>query len=157
VSVASIVAGALLSNKIGQLLSYYLLSDSNKILAVACGFSGFMFFKNLKIKNSKVINTISSTTFGILLIHANGDSMRKWLWGEVLKNCEYFDSKYIALHAIISCLIVFILCSIIDLIRQKTIGKVCLKIWNKIEPSIVGCYKKVEEKIFKLLHIGDDK
>lgn len=31
----------------------------------------FTIFKNIKVKNSKLINTIASTTFGIYLIHSN--------------------------------------------------------------------------------------
>ncbi len=59
--------------------SFYFLIDSNKFLATTLALSAFIFFKNLNIKNSVFINTIAASTFGVLMIHANSDSMRKWL------------------------------------------------------------------------------
>lgn len=56
------------------------VSDSNTVLALAISICSFMCFKNLKIGYSKLINTIGGSTFGVLLIHANSDVMREWLW-----------------------------------------------------------------------------
>lgn len=149
------VVGALIAPRIGQVLSYYFLSDSNKILAVATSFSLFMFFKNLKMGNSKIINTIASTTFGVLLIHANSDAMRTWLWCDVLKNEECFGSKYFVLFAIASTIVVFAVCALIDYCRIIFIEKLYMKLWDKIEPKITNKFKIVEEKICKKLHIGE--
>lgn len=39
----------------------------------------FLMFKNIQIPYNKGINTVAASTFGVLLIHANSDAMRKWL------------------------------------------------------------------------------
>lgn len=78
-----------------------------------------MFFKNLKIKSSKLINGLGATTYGVLLIHANSASMRKWLWVDVLKNTEYFGSQKLVVHAFVSVALIFTLCSGIDWLRIR--------------------------------------
>lgn len=55
---------------------YYLVSDSNSILAICVAICSFMYFKDLKLGYSKTINTIAASVFGVLLIHANSDAMR---------------------------------------------------------------------------------
>lgn len=102
---------------------YLHVSDSNAIFAVIIGISSFMYFKNVPIKYSKIINTIGASTFGILLIHANSDVMRQWLWRDTLNNVGWLTSNYIYLHAIIGCIAVFMICSLIDVIRMKYIEK----------------------------------
>lgn len=79
-SAASVIACAWIGKMIGKNEAYFFVTDFNTFLAVVTGISTFLFFKNWKIKYSKFINTVSATTFGILLIHANSDSMRQWLW-----------------------------------------------------------------------------
>ena len=46
---------------------YVLVSDSNTFLAVVTAVFAFLFFKNIKIPYSKVINSIAASTFGVLL------------------------------------------------------------------------------------------
>lgn len=58
---------------------YRYVSDSNILLVVLIVISSFMHLKNLHIPQSKFINIIGSSTFGVLPIHSNSDTMRKWL------------------------------------------------------------------------------
>ena len=97
------------------------MADSNKILAFLTALSAFCFFKNLNIKNSKFINTVAASTFGVLLIHANSDAMRQWLWKDTLNNVGMYDSNLIYLHAFASVIGVFVVCTIIDIFRRKLI------------------------------------
>lgn len=97
--------------------SYWLVSDSNALMAVVTAICGFMYFKNLKLPQSKIINTIASSIFGVLLIHANSDTMRQWLWKDTLNVVgQYFD-HYAIINAFLSVVIVFAICVIIDLNR----------------------------------------
>mgnify|MGYP004609554575 CR=1 FL=1 len=57
------------------------------------------------------------------MIHANSMDMHHWLWDSVLKNALYYDSKFIYVHAIGSVIIVFVVCTIIDIIRITLIEK----------------------------------
>lgn len=102
---------------------YWLVSDSNAILALLAGVSTFMFFKNLKMPHSKIINGIGATTFGVLLIHANSDTMRQWLWRDIVDCVGHYDTEYYYLYAPAAILGIFMVCSLIDFIRIHTIEK----------------------------------
>ena len=112
-------------------IPYFFVSDSNKILALTTAVSGFMFFKNINLKNSKIINTISASCFGVLLIHSNSSIMRNWLWYDVCKNVKYVDSSYVVLHAVFVVLAIYVVCTIIDIIRIKFIEKPFFKTLDK--------------------------
>lgn len=66
------------------------------------------------------INFIGGCTFGVLLIHANSDTMRQWLWKDTLNNVSYFNSETLIFHAIASVIIIFAICIVIDRIRIIT-------------------------------------
>ena len=105
------------------------LWDMKEIMCIISSLSLFCFFKNINIKYNKVINIISSTTFGIYLIHDNV-MFKSVLWIDILKCPEYAFSNYFILYAIACILGVFICCSLIDLLRQlifKGISKIKIK------------------------------
>lgn len=100
---------------------YWFVIDSNKILALTTSVFVFSFFKNITIKQNLIINKLASTTFAVLLIHSSSDTMRKWLWQDICKNLYHFENDSLfrfLLHAITCTILVFFVCSIIDLIRQ---------------------------------------
>lgn len=134
-SVASILLGAWVSPKVEMRLAFYLLEDSNKVLAVSTSFCMFMIFKNLHIKNNKYINMVASTTLGVLLIHANSDVMRQWLWKDVIKCTCYYESPFLVFHALISVIFIYIVCVLIDLFRIKIIEE---PIFRKIRKGKKG-------------------
>lgn len=92
-------------------------------LALTCSFSMFMLFKNIKIKQNKVINTIAASTFGVLMIHANSDAMRTFLWQDLLRNTSYYNSPFLVVHAVVSVLLVYIVCVLIDQARIRFLEK----------------------------------
>ena len=106
---------------------YFYVADCNKIFALTTSVGVFMFFKNLNIKNSMFINTISASTFGVLLIHANSLDMHQWLWNSFFKNSTYYNTKLIYIHAIGSVLLVFVICIMIDIVRIRFIEKPVLQ------------------------------
>lgn len=121
-------ANSILGARIDKQIAFYFVTDSNTFLAVCIGVSSFLFFKNLKIKQSRVINTIAASTFGVLLIHANSDTMRKWLWQTLLnvKGAFSLSTPLLVLHATLSVLGVLIVCLIIDQIRIRTVERFVL-------------------------------
>jgi len=132
VSVLSIICCALFGEKFGLDSAYSFVQDSNTFLAVTNGVCSFMFFKNLKIPQSKFINTVAASTFGVLLIHANSDTMRKWLWKDTLNNVGAYDTSYFALHAIGSVLLIFTICIVIDYLRIRFLER----------PFLNECFRK---------------
>ena len=107
-------------------LCYFLVADSNKPLAVSTAVFAFLFFKNLKFGYSKIINTIAASAFGVLLIHANSDTMRQWLWRDTLDNVGHFEGN-IYLHAIASIFAIYAICTLIDFIRIQFLEKPLFK------------------------------
>lgn len=130
-SLLSVVAGAFVYYKFDKDIWYYFVADSNKILAAVTAVSLFVFFKNLKLKYNPVINTIAAATFGVLLIHANSDTMRQWLWKDTLNNAGAFHTDMFIVHAICSVLGIYIICTIIDIGRIYLIEKPVFKLIDK--------------------------
>ena len=117
----SIAVLAMINKRIGGTigLAYFFVSDSNKVLALTTAVNAFLFFRNLKLRNNKVINTVAASTFGVLLIHANSDAMRRWLWRDVCNNVAVYESGNVVGHAIGCVLLIYTVCTIIDIIRVK--------------------------------------
>lgn len=121
----SVIACLFLGDRLNKQLAYKFVSDSNTFLAFAVGFCSFMLFKDLKIKQSRLINTIGGSTFGVLCIHANSNTMRKWLWGTILnvKGAYSLPFGNLVLFSFISIIVVFAICSLIEIVRQKILEK----------------------------------
>lgn len=119
---------------IHSLSPYFLIHDSNKILSLAIAVSSFMYFKDLKIPHSRLINAIGGATFGVLLIHANSDAMRSWLWRETVDCVGNYsdDAIWTSTYAIGCVLVIFIVCAGIDWFRGKF-----------IEPHLMAGVKKL--------------
>ena len=111
----------------------FFVSDSNKIFAVIVAISSFLWFKNMNISYSKLINTIGASTFGVLLIHANSDAMRQWLWKDAVDCVGHYNLPpfQLVLYILSSVVIIFIVCTIIDIIRIKLIEKPFFRWYDK--------------------------
>lgn len=131
-----------------QYYSTYLYSQ-NKLSILLISVCLFMIFVNIKI-NSTFINTISSTTFGIYLIH-DSSYIRPFIWETLFKNNTFQNSGWLVLYSIGVCIMIFIICSVIDLIRIKTIEKCYLKVVNKSSKYIETVFSKLINKINNLL------
>lgn len=105
--------------------------DANVFLAVSTSIPLFMFFKDLKMKYHKWINTIAASTFGVLLIHANSDTMRQWLWKDIVDCSGSFYRSDTCLYAILAVLAIFFICILIDYVRIHTIEKWTFKIIDR--------------------------
>jgi hypothetical protein len=90
-----------------------------------------MFFKNIKIKYNPFINTVAATCFGVLQIHSNGDTMRKFVWKDIVDPVGAYNEIWMPLHAVISVLGIFFICAGIDLLRIKFIEKPFFNLWDK--------------------------
>ena len=129
-SAASVVACAWLGHKLNKNMLYYLVSDSNTLLAVLNGVTSFVFFRSLKVKNSKVINGIATTTFGVLCIHICIPSIKNWIWKDLLNAVGAYDEMWMPLHAIGSTALVFFACSAIDFLRISFVEKPLFRLWD---------------------------
>lgn len=132
---AFVVLVDFVGSKFGFTSITYLSSDSNKILAMLIGVFAFLTFKNLNIKNSKFINTVASTTFGVFLIHSGSDAARKLIWFDIFDMRGHYTMPLIKvmLYWCFAVAAVFIVCSLIDLIRIYCIEKPFFKWLDRFE------------------------
>lgn len=117
---------------------YHFVADSNKIFALAVALTSFMWFKDLKIQHSRLINAIGGATFGVLLIHANSNAMRQWLWRETVDCTGHFSGEiWVTLsYAIISVILIFTICAGIDWFRGRFIEPHLMRAANRIITKI---------------------
>lgn len=148
-SAASVVACVWLGERLGRDMAFAFVSDSNTFLAVLTGVCSFMFFKNLKVPQSKFINTVAASTFGVLLIHANSDTMRQWLWQDRLNNVGMYSSAWMPLHAVGSVFAIFFVCVLIDHLRIRFLETPFLKLWDRRWNGISAWFCHCETKICK--------
>ncbi len=144
-SAISVLVCTWLGIKMGKNVPFYFVTDSNALLAVITGIFAFLFFKNLKLPYNSFINAVASTTFGVLLIHANSDTMRQWLWKDTLDNVGHYGNTF---YPIISVLVVFTICVIIDYVVKNTVEKAFVTLWSKETERFSLWWKNKEEKIF---------
>lgn len=131
---------------IPQYAPYFFIADSNKILSLSLAVASFMYFKDLKITQSRLINAIGGVTFGVLLIHANSDTMRTWLWKETV-DCvgNYQEDAIWTLGYATGCvLIIFFVCAGIDWLRSRLIEP---HLNARVKGMIAPLYKKLNALI----------
>lgn len=112
-------------------------AQTNSIFIFLSSVFLFLAFKNIKIKNYRLLNIVSSTTFGIYLIHDNY-LMRKFIWTEYFKVYEHFEDDNLLFYSLKIIILVFIVCSLLDFVRQKIFVFSIDKIIPIIEEKIKG-------------------
>ncbi len=122
------------------------LFRQNMLTILLISISLFMFFVNTNIKTNKIINLVSSTTFGIYLIHDDG-LVRSFIWHRLFKNFKYQSSLWLIPYSISVSLLVFVVCCIIDLIRIKFLEKYYMKFVNKHGDKLLYPFKWLYLKI----------
>lgn len=90
----------------------------------------------------------------MLLIHAHSATMRNWLWVDVLDHVGAYGSAWMPLHAIGSVLVIFAVCSVIDMGRIWLIEKPCLKLWDRWFAKFAPKWTAFENKLCDKLNIG---
>ena len=123
-SISSVIGALYLDEKYEMHIGCYrYVSDCNMIFAVTTAITSFMYFKNLKMRYHKQINIVAQSVFGVLLIHANSDAMRIWLWQHILSVQKHFNGVYACAYAIVCVICIFVVCITIDYLRIHTIEK----------------------------------
>lgn len=110
------------------MLTTYLVYESNTVLAFGIGITSFLFFKNLTLPYIKAINIVGASTFGVLLIHANSNAMRQWLWKDTVDCVGHIDCIPWLLYPLMTVLAIFTLCIAIDRLRIRWVEKPLMKL-----------------------------
>jgi hypothetical protein len=131
---------------------YYFVGESNRPLPVITGILAFVVFKKMRLPYISVINIMGASTFGVLLIHANSDTMRQWLWRDFLHNVDMYDSPWLVVHAVGCVLAIFIVGIAIDRLRIRFIEPPLMVCFDKLWPSVVRRYSCFENWFAKKTH-----
>jgi surface polysaccharide O-acyltransferase-like enzyme len=129
----------------------YMLQYSSFLGVIVAIFS-FLYFKNITFYN-QTINRIAQSVLGIYLIH---DGMaRSIIWTKIWPNVDYFNSRWLPIHALVKCAAVFLICLAIDQIRLKTIHPVFSNWLDRNYPVMESkwnkYWSKLESAMFKVM------
>lgn len=115
--------------------NYFAILNNKSIFIYILASSLFIFTINMKFRNIKVINQISSLTLGVYLIHDN-IFVRKLLWDKIIPVSQIANHSLFNLifEVFIYTIVVFIFCLLIEYCRQYSI-----KIFNTIK-----CHKSLK-------------
>ena len=104
---------------------YFFVADSHKLLSFTTALLAFLVFKNWRLPQSRFVNVIASTTFGVLLIHAASDGMRKWLWQDFVNVPTAYSMPLPMLigYSFVVMVGVFAVCSALDYLRIRFVEK----------------------------------
>lgn len=95
-------------------------------LTAADTFFFFYIFLNRKVFYSKFVNKIAGATLGVYILHENmlfREGSNPLLWDRILHIHVWYTSPFFILHFIVSVIGVFIVCTVIERIRQKVIDE----------------------------------
>lgn len=114
----------ILSTKFGRAWNY------NTIFNVFGSVFLFLFFMKFNFK-SRFINTISSLSFGIFILHS--DPMMRDTFYSIMNCKAFYNSPLFIVHLIVCCLLSYIIFAFIDYIREISFKKTIYKIIDKIK------------------------
>ena len=111
----------------------------------------FMIFERMTLSHSKIVNTVSASAFGVYLLHDNG-IIRPLLWKTIFVNAQYQDSLILIPYSIAVALLVYMVCTLIDLIRINTVEVLFMKVvdycLNRIVTPIERFYTWISKLMF---------
>lgn len=110
----------------------------------------FLIFSKIDIGSNIVINTIASATFGVYLIHDN-NYMREFLWKVIFKNSTYAFSGYLIPYSLFVIFVVYLACTLIELIRIYFIEDKYLSLIDKVSNKVEIKLKKLQDFIYKVM------
>lgn len=122
IAMMSVVLILWLGEKLNTSLpQYYMVADSHKPLALMIAVSSFLWFKNIKLGYSKIINVLGAASFGVLLIHSGSRSMMNWLWKDTIDCVGHYSLPLwqLMLYSTGCVLAIYVVCAAIDYCRLK--------------------------------------
>ena len=115
-------------------------SDKQHLNVLLWAMFMFLGFKNMKIKDSRLINTIAGLMFGVFLFHDDFYA-REILWGRIFDNVYASTKTWYIAYFLFETLAVVLVCSIVEWLRQsileknymKLVTRTCAKLQNKLD------------------------
>ena len=149
--ILSTIGLELLNNKISIKFINYLYSR-NSFIVIMISVSLFNIFKSNKEFSNKIINNVSSCVFGVYLL-SETPVMKIYLWKNIFNNYNCVSSYYLIIHMLISVLLTFIVCLIVEGIRKLTLelfyNKFISKRVDNISEKLNNFYLKLVNNFVK--------
>jgi surface polysaccharide O-acyltransferase-like enzyme len=107
----------------------------------------FLLFTKIKIKQSRNINILASATFWVYLLHEN--PLISWfLWSSIFNMPWYQSSLLLIPYSILAAIFVYLICSIIDIIRQVVLEIPLFNLTEKYRDPLNKWFNSTLDKIF---------
>jgi hypothetical protein len=106
----------------------------------------FLGFLKMNIGCKNIINVIASATFGVYLIHDNY-YVRPFLWENVFSNASFSENRLLIPYSVMEICVVFIVCTVIELIRIYLFEKRYIGLLNSISNKISLYIERLFSKI----------
>lgn len=132
---------------IGLSVCYFF--QHQKITSLALGILLFMIFVSVKPFYNRLINLIASTTFGVYLIHEY-PTFKYIIWG-LFNGGKYYNSILFIPVSVSMFLLVFTGCSVIELIRKYTVGRLVDFVIDKKADTIFKPFQIVYQRVTDLI------
>lgn len=134
----------LCSLKIFKYYAYQIIFLDNNIFSITCATLIFLIAISLKPFSNKIVNLIAGSCFAVYLI-TDSVPLREHLWTAILNVSSLYDYNIFLciLFTLLTIIVLFVFCVIIDIVRKFTIEKA----WIKIVNLIVNKSKKLALKI----------
>jgi len=117
-----------LRNK-ANLYEHFISGDS--LLQLISAICLFIIFLRIKPFYNFKINKIASTTFAIYLIHDNL-LISDWIWNTLVKGYRFESTALVLVYGILVAALIFIVCSVIDIVMQYIFNGLQAKIVESI-------------------------
>lgn len=129
----------------------YFYRELNSPLVVIICVELFIGFGCLEVKYMKMLNSIAGCTFGVYLIHQN--RIVQELMPGLFPIYKVHSPFLVFAYSIFAVMIIYVVCTLIDWIRKKTVEKLWIRFWEKHIDGILLCltkkWGKIMEKIKK--------
>ena len=120
-----ITAWAVINDKVGFIMEKSAWEYCNP-LVICNAYLLFKIFSNVKIKNSSIINSISSASFMVFLIH-------EFILGFFnVKKFVNINPFVTMMHVCVCVIVTYLICWGINIIYEQSIGKMCNRLLSKI-------------------------
>ena len=132
---------------------WYWVHNSNKMLALLVGLAVFLWFKNIDLGYIPVVNTLASTTLGVLLVHAHSSAMSRLIWTDLLSVSDMFEGPIalLVLQALLVPIIIYLVCSAIDLIRIHVLEKPLMRSIDRNEDRVEKAASCILARVEKMV------
>lgn len=108
---------------------YFYSRNSIFVVLCAIGFLGWAVFA--KPFHSRLINRISSCTFGVYLFHDN-PYMRELIWARTVNNAAFYDSYLLPVRMLIAIAVVYLVGICMERLRQVLVEPVSLPLTHAL-------------------------